>query len=241
VSVLEVVGGWLRLVVWVVATCTAAGTLRRWALPTALGALAALVDVVVALTFTVIVMEVSGTIGLFSRWNVLGGVVVVSATVVGLARRFAPPPPESAPVADDGTPWRDAHNVTDRLPFVVTGLIAVGFGGLAAATTTIPIAITVVTWTFGEMIFFPTSVAYVAEMAPPGKTGEYMGMFSSSMSLALIIGPWLGAFLLDRVGAPATWFTMFVLGLSATALFVFSSATMRGPSVVAAVPETEDA
>jgi len=49
----------------------------------------------------------------------------------------------------------------------------------------------------------------------------------------------LGAFLLDRVGAPTTWTTMFVLGLSAAALFVFSSATMRGPSVVAAAPEAE--
>jgi predicted MFS family arabinose efflux permease len=120
---------------------------------------------------------------------------------------------------------------------LATVLIAVGFGALAGATTTIPIAITVIIWTFGEMIFFPTSVAYVAELAPPGKTGEYMGMFSGAMSLALIVGPWLGTFLLDRVGAPTTWTTMFVCGLSAAGLFVFSSAVARGPSVVAAVPE----
>jgi predicted MFS family arabinose efflux permease len=118
-----------------------------------------------------------------------------------------------------------------------TVLIAVGFGALGMATTTIPIAITVVIWTFGEMIFFPTSVAYVAELAPAGKTGEYMGMFSSAISLAIIIGPWLGAFLLDRAGAPATWATMFVCGLAAGTLFVFSSSTRRGPSVVGAVPE----
>jgi predicted MFS family arabinose efflux permease len=132
-----------------------------------------------------------------------------------------------------------SHWTTRIAIALATGLFAVGFGGLAIATTTIPIAITVIIWTFGEMIFFPTSVAYVAALAPPGKTGEYMGMFSSSMSLALIVGPWLGAFLLDRVGAPTTWTTMFVLGVSAAALFVFSSATMRGPSVVAAAPEAE--
>lgn len=79
--------------------------------------------------------------------------------------------------------------------------------------------------TFGEMIFFPTSVAYVAELAPQGKTGEYMGMFSAAISLAVIVGPWLGAFMLDRVGAPRTWSTMFALGACATALFVFSSRT----------------
>ena len=116
-------------------------------------------------------------------------------------------------------------------------LIAVGFGALAGATTTIPIAITVVLWTFGEMIFFPTSVAYVAELAPPGMTGEYMGMFSGAMSLALIIGPWLGTFLLDRVGAPTTWATMFVCGLSAAAVLAVSTASARAQSVAAAVPE----
>lgn len=119
---------------------------------------------------------------------------------------------------------------------LATTLIAVGFGALGAATTTVPIVITVIVWTFGEMIFFPTSVAYVAELAPAGNTGEYMGMFSGTFSLALLVGPWLGAFLLDRVGAPATWATMFLLGATAAALFVFSPTTRRGPSVVAAVP-----
>lgn len=130
-----------------------------------------------------------------------------------------------------------AHWSTRIAIGVATMLIAIGFGALGAVTTTIPIAITVVIWTFGEMIYFPTSVAYVAELAPAGKTGEYMGMFSGAISLALIIGPWLGAFLLDRVGAPATWATMFMFGTAAAALFVFSSTTRRGPRVVAAVPE----
>jgi MFS family permease len=130
-----------------------------------------------------------------------------------------------------------AHWRTRMSIGLAIALIAVGFGALAGATTTIPIAITVILWTFGEMIFFPTSVAYVAELAPPGKTGEYMGMFSSAMSLALIIGPWLGTFLLDRIGAPTTWGVMFLCGLLAISVLLFSSATARGPSVVTAVPE----
>ena len=130
-----------------------------------------------------------------------------------------------------------AHWKTRMSMGTATVLIAIGFGAMGIATTTIPIAITVIIWTFGEMIFFPTSTAYVAELAPAGKTGEYMGMFSGAISLAVIVGPWLGAFLLDRAGAPATWGAMFLCGLAATALFVFSSSTRRGPSVVAAVPE----
>lgn len=130
-----------------------------------------------------------------------------------------------------------AHWRTRMSIGAATMLIAIGFGSLAAATTTIPIALTVIVWTFGEMIYFPTSVAYVAELAPAGKTGEYMGMFSGSISLALIVGPWLGAFLLDRVGAPATWATMLAIGVAAAALFAFSPATRSGPTVVAALPE----
>ncbi len=114
-------------------------------------------------------------------------------------------------------------------------LVAVGFGGLGVATTTIPIAVTVIIWTFGEMIFFPTAIAYMAELAPPGRTGEYMGTFSATIALSLIVGPWLGTFLHDRVGPVATWGTMFAFGVIAAVGFVLSRA--RGPKVAPAIPE----
>jgi predicted MFS family arabinose efflux permease len=128
-----------------------------------------------------------------------------------------------------------SHWPTRAAIVLSTALIAVGFGGLAIATTTLPIAGTVIIWTFGEMIFFPTGTAYVAELAPPGRTGEYMGTFSSTFSLALIVGPWAGVALLDRFGGPITWSAMLVCGLGAAALIGFSRA--RGPSMVTAVPE----
>jgi hypothetical protein len=31
----------------------------------------------------------------------------------------------------------------------------------------------------GEMIFFPAMSAYVADLAPPGRKGEYMGRLNS--------------------------------------------------------------
>jgi MFS family permease len=101
---------------------------------------------------------------------------------------------------------------------LATVLVAIGFGALAVAHAPLAIALTVVVWTFGEMIFFPTATAHVAELAPPGRTGEYMGAFSGTFSLALIVGPWLGVALLDRIGAPAMWSAMFVCGLAAAAL-----------------------
>jgi len=97
-------------------------------------------------------------------------------------------------------------------------LVAIGYGALAVAQAPLAIALTVVVWTFGEMIFFPTATAHVAELAPPGRIGEYMGAFAGTFSLALIVGPWLGVALLDRIGAPAMWSAMFVCGLAAAAL-----------------------
>jgi MFS family permease len=99
-------------------------------------------------------------------------------------------------------------------------LVAVGFGMLGLAHAALPIAATVLVWTFGEMIFFPTATAYVAELAPAGRTGEYMGAFAGTFSLALIVGPWLGVTLLDRSGGPAVWSVMLVCGLAAAVLGV---------------------
>ena len=116
-----------------------------------------------------------------------------------------------------------------------TVLIALGFSALGVAHTPLAISLTVVIWTFGEMMFFPTATAYVAQVAPPGRTGEYMGAFSATFSLALIVGPWLGATLLDRFGGTVTWSVMLVCGLSAAAFAAFAPARER--RVAPALPE----
>jgi predicted MFS family arabinose efflux permease len=103
-------------------------------------------------------------------------------------------------------------------------LIAIGFGGLAFAHAIPAIIVTVVFWTFGEMIFFPASTAFVADVAPPGRTGAYMGAASAAFSLAFVIGPWMGASLLDAFGAVPTWGVMFAIGVASAAILLLSSA-----------------
>ena len=90
---------------------------------------------------------------------------------------------------------------------------AIGFGAVAVARAPFAIAGTVVAWTFGEMITFPVTTAYVADIAPAGRNGEYMGAFSSTFSLALVVGPWAGVAALDRFGAIPMWLGTFVCGL----------------------------
>ncbi len=101
-------------------------------------------------------------------------------------------------------------------------LIGIGFGALALVTTPTPIVLAVIVWTFGEMIFFPTATAYVAELAPPGRTGEYMGGFTAMLSLSLIVGPWAGTLLLERSGPQVTWGMMLGCGLLAALLLAMT-------------------
>jgi MFS family permease len=91
-------------------------------------------------------------------------------------------------------------------------LFAIGFGALVAAHSVAAITATTIVWTFGEMILFPVSAAYVADLAPPGRSGEYMGAYSSTFSLSLIVGPWAGTAALDRFGPNVLWTGVLLCG-----------------------------
>ena len=95
---------------------------------------------------------------------------------------------------------------------------AIGFGSFALARGPIGIFAGVVVWTFGEMILMPGSAAYAAEIAPAGRRGEYMGLYTMSFSFAFSLGPWLGAMLLERHGPQALWGIALVSGCISTLL-----------------------
>jgi predicted MFS family arabinose efflux permease len=64
-------------------------------------------------------------------------------------------------------------------------------------------ALTVAVWTLGEIILFPASAAYVADIAPEERRGVYMGLYHSTFSVAFALGPWLGVQVLESFGARA--------------------------------------
>ena len=63
--------------------------------------------------------------------------------------------------------------------------------------------------TLGEMIGSPFSNALALEMAPKGRKGSYMGLYSMSFSISHIIGHNAGMNLVDGVGFNSTWYFMF--------------------------------
>jgi MFS family permease len=106
-------------------------------------------------------------------------------------------------------------------------LFAVGFGALGIVTTATGILVTVVLWTFGEMMLFPAMAAHLGEVAPEDRRGAYMGAYSMALSFALTVGPWLGTQLLAKNGPTGIWSVMFGLGALAAGLMVYAAPHRR--------------
>lgn len=91
-------------------------------------------------------------------------------------------------------------------------LFAVGSGAFGISSGPIPIIGAMVVWTFGEMMLFPQASAYVAEIAPRARRGEYMGAYSLAFSLSFAFAPWAGTTVYSRFGAGILWLAVFFVG-----------------------------
>jgi MFS family permease len=133
-----------------------------------------------------------------------------------------------------------AHWTHRRTLMLGAFLYAVGFGsyalvGMAPFGKTAGVFAAVVIWTFGEMILMPGSSAYAAEIAPPERRGEYMGLYTMSFNIAFAVGPWLGASILGKWGATTVWGAAFVSGCIAT-LLMSRTEPRRNPSQPTLLP-----
>jgi predicted MFS family arabinose efflux permease len=102
-------------------------------------------------------------------------------------------------------------------------LVTVGFGALAIANSPLVVIITVLFWTFGEMLLFPALSAFLGDIAPAHSSGLYMGAYTTSTQLGFALGASFGAFLYAGIGSPAVWLIMLVTGSVATLILVNSA------------------
>jgi MFS family permease len=111
---------------------------------------------------------------------------------------------------------------------------AVGFGSPAFARTWPAYAACVLLWTLGELVNMPVAASMAADLAPAGQSGRYLGAFSSTWIIALLIGPVLGAVTLDRLGGRAVWIGCAAVGLGSAALRAWTAPGLRRRLAVAA-------
>lgn len=110
-----------------------------------------------------------------------------------------------------------SHKRAVALGALLTGA---GFGAVVFASDAWAIAATVFIWTFGEMIIFPSSSAFVADISPPERRGVYSGLYVMSFSVAFMIGPWAGLAILERFGATVLWSSAFACGFISAAVIL---------------------
>jgi MFS family permease len=113
----------------------------------------------------------------------------------------------------------------DPRPVIALGyaLSGIGFGLTGLAHTVPALVATVVVWTTAEMLYSPMGGAYMTQLAPERYRGRYMGLFVTTWSLGMIIGPTLGTFLFERHEA-ILWSGCAVLGIVSAALVLSKTA-----------------
>ncbi|MDH4196849.1 MAG: MFS transporter [Candidatus Aminicenantes bacterium] len=103
-------------------------------------------------------------------------------------------------------------NISFLLLGLGLGLMPFGRGALYAAFT-------VAVWTFGEILSMPLMAALIAGRARPETQGRYMGMFSFSYSLSLIVAPVAGTAVYERFGGDVVWYGCFGVTVLIAAAF----------------------
>jgi len=99
-------------------------------------------------------------------------------------------------------------------------LFGLGFGANIFTAGLLSAALSVVIWTIGEMIFLPGAAAYMAEIAPAERRGEYMGLYQMTFSIGFTLSGWIGTTLFQHAGSIVLWAVMFLAGgVSAAALW----------------------
>lgn len=139
-----------------------------------------------------------------------------------------------------------------KLPLVALGVLLVG-GGMAllavpnAGMGVVLASILVVV--LGEMLWSPQLGAWIGDHAPDDARGSYMGVYAATISLGMILAPWLGGEAYDA--SPAwLWLGCGLLGAVAALGFLLlhrrrggsaPTATSPPPSTPAAGPPSSAA
>ena len=127
-------------------------------------------------------------------------------------------------------------------PFIVLGFFVYAAGGVGfifAQSWEMVIAFRALSGV-GAASMFPTTMAYVGRLAPPGFEGRYMGAFSISWIAGFGVGPLFGGTIRDFVSSDAAFATMSLM-LFAVGIAVFLLLPRGRPGAGSGHDEDEEA
>jgi len=92
-------------------------------------------------------------------------------------------------------------------------LIGGGFGMMPLSSGIYFIVFTVFIWTIGEILFFPLLGVFVAGRAHGSNRGQYMGFFTFTLALAMVVMTPAGSWVYDSYGPDVLWYITGGMGL----------------------------
>jgi predicted MFS family arabinose efflux permease len=96
------------------------------------------------------------------------------------------------------------------MPMMGLPFLLLNWNGSAAV-----VALVIVVFVTGEMLWVPTSQAVVAALAPADIRGAYMGIFGSTWSIGWALTPFLGLEVRSAYGDATMWVCVAALGVTA--------------------------
>ncbi|AZQ72945.1 MULTISPECIES: MDR family MFS transporter [Streptomyces] len=109
------------------------------------------------------------------------------------------------------------HRDPQRLLVISALLAGYGFGLTAFAGSLGVYALTICVWTLAEIVNSPTQMGLVVRLSPVQGRGRYQGVYTLSWSLAALIAPLAGGYVIDEFGAAVLWAGCAVVGTVAAA------------------------
>lgn len=88
---------------------------------------------------------------------------------------------------------------------VAAFIYTIGLGTVAIGYDLTTFSISMIIVTLGELMLMPTTLTFVANIAPTELRARYMGLFGLNWSLAAGIGPVIGGYLNDNYSPVAIW------------------------------------
>jgi len=92
-------------------------------------------------------------------------------------------------------------------------LLLLGFALLPFGNSFLFAAATVVVWSTGEILVFPFMAGFISNRANDNNRGKYMGMFTFTFALALVIGPAFGTWIYDSYSPILLWYGIGFTGI----------------------------
>jgi MFS family permease len=127
--------------------------------------------------------------------------------------------------------YRDAY-------VMAAGAFWTGLGALAASLSNNVwlFLFSMVIVTIGELIWAPTSISFVARIAPIDMRGRYMGVYGMVGGIAWGIGPIASGYVYDNVAPVALWYLALGLATVGTVAFMVMARFGSSPASEDSVP-----